>query len=142
MNIYNWLPFTEQDLVAAAAAATQFSVNYDTYTYTESAATYIGKLNSLIAPASGLAASLENAYLAPGLKGLRIGQKQISSATASVFQLRAFGQQSLTFVVTITQHLVSNKGTSNGSNNFALTMTGSGSNWQVYDIEPQQDGNT
>jgi len=65
-----------------------------------------------------------------------------SSATASVFQLRAFGQQSLTFVVTITQHLVSNKGTSNGSNNFALTMTGSGSNWQVYDIEPQQDGNT
>jgi hypothetical protein len=140
VNIYNWLPFTEQDLSIAAATATQFSVDYDTYTYTESAATYIGKMNSLIT--SDLAASLENAYVAPGVKGLRTGQKQISSATASIYQLRAFAQQSLTFVVTITQHLVSNKGTSNGSNQFSVTLTGSGSNWQVYDVEPAADGNT
>lgn len=140
VNIYNWLPFTEQDLSIAAATATQFSVDYDTYTYTESAATYIGKMNSLVT--SDLAASLENAYVAPGVKGLRTGQKQISSATASIYQLRAFAQQSLTFVVTITQHLVSNKGTSNASNQFAVTLTGSGSNWQVYDVEPAADGNT
>jgi len=93
-------------------------------------------------PTSDLAASLENAYVAPGVKGLRTGQKQISSATASIYQLRAFSQQSLTFVVTITQHLVSNKGTSNASNQFAVTLTGSGSNWQVYDVEPAADGNT
>jgi hypothetical protein len=142
VNIYNWLPFTEQDLAAAAATATQFSVDYETYTYTESAATYVGKMSDLISPASGLTASLANAYTTPGTAGLRTGQKQISSATASVYQLRAFGQQSLTLVVTITQHLVGNKGTSNGSNQFAITLTGSGSNWLVYDIEPASEGNT
>jgi len=139
-NIYDWLPFTEQNLTAAAAVATQFSVDYDTYTYTESAGTYIGKMNGLIA--SELAATLENGYLTPGTAGLRTGQKQISSATATIYQLRAFGSQSLTFVVAIDQHLVSDKGTTNGSNQFAVTLTGSGNSWQVYDIEPASEGNT
>jgi hypothetical protein len=140
VNIYDWLPFTEQDLTAAAATATQFSVESDTYTYTESPATYMSKLNGLVT--SELAAQLENAYTTPGTAGLRTGQKQISSATATIYQLRAFGSQSLTFLVTINERIVSDKGTSNGSNNFAVTLTGSGSNWQVYDIEPASAGNT
>ena len=41
MNIYAWLPFTQQDLAAAASVAVRFGVDYDTYTYTESAAAYV-----------------------------------------------------------------------------------------------------
>jgi hypothetical protein len=140
VDIYDWLPFTEQDLAAAAAVATQFSVDYDTYTYTESASAYIGKLNDLVN--SELASTLEQGYETPGTAGLRTGQKEISSATATVSSLRAFGPQSLTFVVTINQRLVSNKGTTSASSQFAVTLAGSGSNWQVNDIEPASDGNT
>jgi hypothetical protein len=140
VNIYNWLPFTEQNLVAAAQVTTRFCVDYDTYTYTESAAAYIGKMDGLID--SELAATLQDGYQAPGVKGLRTGQKQISSATATITTLRAFGQQSLTFVVTISQHLVSSKGTSNSSPAFAVTVTGSANSWQVSDIEPALAGNT
>jgi hypothetical protein len=140
VNIYNWLPFTEQDLAAAAAVTTQFCVDYDTYTYTESATAYVGKMSGLIV--SNLAASLESAYAAPGVVATRTGQKQISSGTATIIQLRAFGPLSLTFVVTATQRIVGNKGTSNASPQFAVTVTGSGSNWQVSDIELASEGNT
>jgi hypothetical protein len=141
-NIYDWLPFTEQDLISAASVATQFSVDYETYTYTESASAYIGKLNSMIYPPSGLAAELETAYMTPGTAGLRTGQRQISSATATINQLRAFGQQSLTFVVTINQHVVSDKATVNGGNQFAVTLVDSAGSWQVNDIELASEGNS
>src|SRR5271170_4860928 len=34
VSIYDWLPFTEANLAAAAQATTQFCVDYETYTYT------------------------------------------------------------------------------------------------------------
>ena len=49
--------------------------------------------------------------------------------------LRTFGPSSLTFIVTATQHLVSSHGTTNGSAQYAITVTGSGTSWQVNDIE-------
>ncbi len=49
--------------------------------------------------------------------------------------LRAFGPSSLTFIVTGTQHLTTSKGTSNGSSQYAVTLTGSGTSWKVNDIE-------
>ena len=140
VNIYNWLPFTEQDLVAAAAVTTQFCVDYNTYTYTENATAYVAKMNDLVV--SNLAASLESAYAAPGVVATRTGQKQISSGTATISQLRAFGPLSLTFVVNATQRIVGDKGTSNASPQYAVTVTGSGSNWQVSDIELASEGNT
>ena len=48
VNIYTWLPFTQQDLAAAASVATRFSVDYDTFTYTESASAYVGAMGGLI----------------------------------------------------------------------------------------------
>ena len=40
------------------------------------------------------------------------------------------------------QHLVSSHGTSNGSTQYAVTLTGSGSSWQVSDIELASAGNS
>jgi hypothetical protein len=139
VNIYDWLPFTQQDLADAAGVAVRFSVDYDTFTYTESAASYIATMNGLIT--HDLAASLQNAYSTPGTATLRTSQKQVSTATASIVSLRAFGSSSLTFIVNIGQRLAGTRGTSNSSTQYAVTLTGSGQSWQVNDIEYQSAGN-
>ena len=140
VNIYNWLPFTQQDLAAAASVAVTFGVDYDTFTYTERPASYVGKMNGLIT--AQLAATLQNAYTTPGVAGLRTGQKQVSTATAGIVSLRAFGPSSLTFIVNVAQRLVSSHGTSNGSTKYAVTLTGSVGSWQVTDVEYETAGNT
>ena len=133
VDIYSWLPFTQQSLADAAATTVKFLVNYNTYSYTESADAYVGKMNGLVT--GQLATTLRGLYLTPGVASVRTGQKQVSTGTAVINSLRAFGPSSLTFVATGTQHLATAKGTSSGSAQYAVTVTGSGTSWQVSDIE-------
>jgi hypothetical protein len=140
VNIYSWLPFTQQDLAAAASVAVQFSIDYDTFTYTESAAAYVGRMAGLIT--GQLAGTLQAAYLTPGVARLRANQKQVSAGTAVIESLRAFGPSSMTFIVTAGQRLVTARGTTSGSTQYAVTVTGSGRRWQVNDIELQSAGDS
>jgi hypothetical protein len=139
-NIYAWLPFTQQNLAAAVAVAVRFSVDYNTFTYTESAAGYVGAMGDLVT--GQLAGTLRAVYQTPGVAKLRTSQKQVSSGTAAINALRAFGPSSMTFIVTAGQRLVTSHGTSNGSTQYAVTVTGSGSSWQVSDIELESAGNS
>jgi hypothetical protein len=139
VNIYAWLPFTQQDLAAAASVAVRFSVDYNTFTYTESAADYVGAMGGLIT--GQLATTLRTAYQTPGVASLRTSQKQVSTGTAVINSLRAFGPSSMTFVVTAGQRLATANGTSSGSTQYAVTVTGSGTSWQVSDIELESAGN-
>jgi hypothetical protein len=140
VNIYSWLPFTQQDLADAASVAVRFSSDYDTFTYTESAAGYVGTMGGLIT--SQLAATLRAAYQVPGVAKLRTSQKQVSTGTAMIHSLRAFGPSSMTFIVTARQRLVSTHGATDGSTQYAITVIGSGSSWQVSDIELESAGNS
>ncbi len=133
LNIYSWLPFTQQGLAAAAAVTVKFGADYNTYSYTENAAAYVGTMNGLIT--GQLATTLQGLYSTPGVAKVRNSQKQVSTGTAVIDSLRSFGPSSLTFVVTAGQHLVTSQGTTNGSAQYAITVTGSGTNWQVNDIE-------
>jgi len=133
VDIYSWLPFTQPGLAAAAAVTEKFLVDYNTYSYTESAADYVGKMNGLIT--GQLATTLKGLYSTPGVAKVRTDQKQVSTGTAAITSLRSYGPSSLTFIVTGTQHLVTSKGASNGSTQYAVTVTGSGTSWQVNDIE-------
>ena len=47
-DIYAWLPFTQQNLAAAASVAVRFGVDYNTFTYTESATDYVGAMGDLV----------------------------------------------------------------------------------------------
>ena len=133
VNIYSWLPFTQQDLAAAASVAARFSVDYNTFTYTESASAYTSGMGGLIT--GQLASTLQAAYQTPGVAKLRTSQKQVSTGTAVISSLRAFGSGSLTFIVNAGQRLVTSNGTTNGSTQYAVTVTGSGTSWRVNDIE-------
>jgi hypothetical protein len=140
VNIYSWLPFTPQDLADAASVTVKFCVDYNTYTYTDSAAAYVGRMSGLIT--GQLAPILQTAYSTPGVAKLRTDQKQVSTGTAVISSLRAFGVSSLTFIVNTGQRLVSSRGTTHGSAQYAVTVTGSGGSWQVNDIELSNAGNS
>jgi hypothetical protein len=133
VDIYSWLPFDQQGLAAAAAVTQKFLVDYNTYSYTESAADYVARMNGLITTQE--ATTLKGLYATPGVAKIRTDQKQVSTGTAAITALRTFGPSSLTFIATGTQHLVTAKGTSSGSAQYAVTVTGSGTSWQVSDIE-------
>jgi hypothetical protein len=140
VNIYSWLPFTQQGLADAASVTEKFCVDYNTFTYSESPAAYVAKMSGLIT--GQLATTLQASYSTAGVAALRTSQKQVSTGTAVINSLRAFGSSSLTFVVTTGQRLVSSKGTTTGSTQYAVTVTGSGSSWQVDDIELASAGNS
>ena len=133
VDIYSWLPFTQQGLAAAAAVTEKFLVDYNTYSYTESAAAFVGRMNGLIT--TQLGTTLRGLYATPGVVKIRTDQKQTSTGTATISALRTFGPSSLTFIATGTQHLATAKGSSSGSAQYAVTVTGSGTSWQVSDIE-------
>ena len=140
VDIYSWLPFTQQDLANAAAVTVRFTVDYNTYSYTEDAAAYVSNMSGLIT--AQMAGTLKAGYSIPGVAQLRITQKQVSTGTAVISSLRAFGPSSMTFIVTANQHLVTSRQTTNGSMQWAVTVTGSGANWLVNDIEPKSAGNS
>ncbi len=139
VNIYQWLPFTQTELGQAAAVATEVTTDYNTFTYTESADSYVARMNGLIA--SQLSQTLKNGYATLGVAHTRTSQKQVSSGTATIDSIRTFGPSSITFVVTATQKLTGNQGSTSSSTQYAVTVTGQGGTWQVYDIEPATAGN-
>ncbi len=139
VNIYQWLPFTQPELGQAAAVATEVTTDYNTFTYTESAASYVARMNGLIT--SQLSQTLKNGYATVGVAQTRTSQKQVSSGTATIDSIRTFGSSSITFVVTATQKLTGTQGSTTSSIQYAVTVTGQGGTWQVYDIEPATAGN-
>jgi hypothetical protein len=137
-DIYRWLPFTPTELAAASRVALKFAGDYDTFSYSQNAAGYLAPMRNLVT--SQLASLLARAYSTPGVASQRASTKQVSSGTAVISSLRAFGPSSLTFVMAITQSITDTKGRSQSTMNFAVTVTNSGG-WQVSDIESASAGN-
>lgn len=139
-NIYNWLPFSQQQLSQAASVVQEFSAYYGTYSYNESTASYINRMAPFAV--SQLLKVIQSGYTAPGVAGLRNQQKQVAAGSAVINSLRSFGSGSITFVVTVNQKITENHGTSQQSNQYAVTVANSGAGWQVNDIELASLGNT
>jgi hypothetical protein len=139
-DIYQWLPFTPSELGAAASAVRQFGDAYGTFSYTETPAAYIAPIARLAS--SELAAQIKEAYALPGVAAARTSARQVSTGTADIQSLRAFGPTSLTFVVQITENLVTATGHSKQATSYAITLTGTAATWQVSDIELQSAGNS
>jgi hypothetical protein len=138
-DIYQWLPFTKPGLTSAANTAVRFGAAYGTFSYTEKAPAYVATMHGLISDT--LSAQLSAAYSAPGVASLRTSRKQVSTATASITSLRAFGPSSLTFVLSITEHITATRDGGSKTTSYAVTLTGGDSRWQVSDIELASAGN-
>ena len=138
-DIYQWLPFTKPGLDSAATTAVRFGDAYGTFSYTEKAPAYVATMHGLIS--DQLSAQISAAYSAPGVASLRTSRKQVSTATASITSLRAFGPSSLTFVLSITEHVTATRDGGSKTTSYAVTLTGGDSKWQVSDIELASSGN-
>ena len=73
---------------------------------------------------------------------MRVSRKQVSTGTAAISSLRAFGPGSLTFIVAVTQRITDTRGPSQSTVDYAVTATGSGASWQVSDVELASAGNS
>jgi len=139
-DIYQWLPFTQAQLGSAAAVVTQFGDTYGTWSYSQNATSYVATMRDLIT--SELADVIAQGYSVPGVAGQRTSRKQVSTGSAVINSLRAFGTSSITFVVTITEQITGTAGRSLDSTQYAVTVVGVGSSWQVNDIELASAGNS
>ena len=140
-NIYQWLPFSQQDLTEAAQATISFAADYDTYSYTETDKAYIGKMAAVVT--AELAATLKNAYDLPSAASMRSSQKQVATSSGQIVSIRSFGTgpSSIIFVVNITQKVAATSGTSSTTTQYAVTAIAAGGGWQVNDIELAKAGN-
>jgi hypothetical protein len=139
-DIYQWLPFTPSELATAASVTTEFSEAYGTWSYSQNARTYIATMRNLITPE--LSQLLAQDYSAPGVTSQRTRKKQVSTGSAVINSLRAFGSSSITFVVTISQEITDTSGRSPVIGQYSVTVTSDGSSWQVNDIELASAGNS
>jgi hypothetical protein len=139
-DIYQWLPFSQQSLTVAAATVVRFGDAYGTFSYTQSAAAYVRPMQSLVSPS--LAGQIAAAYSAPGVSAARNSGKQVSSGVATIESIRAFGPDSLTFIVQISTRLTEVTGRSQHATAYAVTLTGSGPTWQASAIELASTGNS
>ena len=145
VNIYQLVPFSQADLTEAAGVVRRFCTDYATYSYTESAGSYVGRMRGLIT--SDLAATLAQDYATPGVAQARTQQKQAATGGCAITALRAFGASSLTFLATLTQKTSSTSQSGQttartASNGYAITAVQSGGGWQVNDIQLASAGNS
>jgi hypothetical protein len=139
-DIYRWLPFSQAGLAAAADVVGRFAAAYASYTYTQTTAGYERQFNGLVT--ASLAAVLGRGFGTPGVAQVRTQQKQIATGTGQITGIRSFGANNITFVVAISQKVTGTKGTKRTTTDYAVTVTGAGTNWLVEDIEIASAGNT
>lgn len=140
VDIYRLLPFSQAALNQAVGVTQKFTAQYGTFSYRQTAAAYVAALRRLVTPE--LAATLARSYATPGVAQARTQQRQISSGHGTVTSLRAFGPNSLTFVVTLVQRITQRQGRSQQTGQYAITVTSGRGGWQVSDIQLATAGNS
>lgn len=141
-DIYEWLPFTQADLTAAAKTTLAFATEYVTWSYTETKAAYGGKLAPLAT--SQEVTTLEYYYSTAGVASQRAADKQVSTGSGTISSITSFGASptSITFQVSIAQRLASTTGTKRSTSQYAITVVSTGGNWRVNSIELSKLGNS
>ena len=141
-NIYEWLPFSQADLTAAAKTTLAFATDYATWSYTETKAAYGAKL-AAVAASQEVATLQYDQYGTAGVAAQMTKDKQVSTGSGTIESISSFGASptSITFSVTIAQKLASTTGTTTSTPTYAITTVSTGTGWQVNNIQLVTTGN-
>jgi hypothetical protein len=140
-EIYQWLPFTGDQLNQAVQTVNDFAAAYATWSYKDSAAAYEAQFKGLAD--AGELSNLAYTYDTQGVAQARTGGKQVSTGSGTVDRISTFGADpvSITFVVDINEKVTSAGPTSKTDNSYNLTIEMTGGSWLVDSIELQSLGN-
>jgi hypothetical protein len=136
-DIYQWLPFTQPDLTAAAKTTVAFAKDYVTWNSKESKTAYGASMASLVTAQEDT--TLENDFATAA----RAAGNAVSTGSGAIDSISSFGSNpaSITFSVTITQQVVPAQGTSASPSQYSVTVVSTGAGWQVNNIELVNVGN-
>jgi hypothetical protein len=134
------LPFSPARLQAAAALAGRFAADWDSWSWRQPAAAWLGRLRPMAAAA--LEPVLAQAAGDRGVLAQRAAARQIARATVTALAIRDLDPGSVTITATVTQVITGSSGTSRSPGSWAVTLTPDGSGWLVWDIEPAGAGNS
>jgi hypothetical protein len=140
-NIYNWLPFTQQDLDEAANVTVAFAAADETFSYIDTPKSYGQRLSSLVTPT--LLATLEQQFQPPGAASTWRQQQLTSKSGGTINRITAFGASppSITFVITLTEQTTASGKTTSTTGQYDVTTVAVAGGWQVNDIEQHGVGN-
>jgi len=141
-NIYQWLPFTQSDLTAAAKTTIAFAADYATWSPAESTTAYGAKMAALVTTQEDQTLEDDYATAAHNAGG------QVFSGTGSIDSISSFGpatntnQASITFDVVIATTVTSSKkAKTTSTSTYNITVVSTGTSWQVDNIELTSVGN-
>jgi hypothetical protein len=136
-NIYQWLPFTQADLTAAAKTTLAFATDYVTWNSKESDTAYGAKMATLVTPQEDTTLSDDFSTAAAAAGNV------VSSGSGTIDSVTAFGANpaSITFSVAIAQQVVPAKGTPASPDQYIITVVSTNAGWQVDNIELNNQGN-
>ncbi len=137
-DVYDYLPMKKEQLAAAADLAERFTAVYGTFRYDEDAAAYAARLKAYTTPELG--ALLTRTVTSAGAVEQNRADELVSRATAKLKEIRQVGKGSIVFVVTGNRRVTAKSGDKLLTEEYAVTVSESGSDWRVFDIMPADEG--
>ncbi|WP_304453535.1 hypothetical protein [Nocardiopsis sp. YSL2] len=139
LDVFDWMPFSEAEFRAAGATARAFGEAYGTIDYTQSPESYYAAMEDLATPE--YAGVLSEATRAGAFWEEMSGVEAVAEGRAEVDRVRTFGEDSITFVVTVQS--ITETGDAEFDEElgeFAVTVVRSGNRWRVFDFQPGDAG--
>ena len=139
LDVFDWFPFTQEELTAAGATARAFAEAYGTIDYTQDPESYYSGMEELAT--DDYASVLSDTTRAGAFWDEMSEVEAVAEGRAVVDQVRTFGDDSITFVVTaqsITQ--TEDAGFDEDLGEFAITVVRDGDSWLVHDFQPADAG--
>ncbi|MBQ1083549.1 MULTISPECIES: hypothetical protein [unclassified Nocardiopsis] len=139
LEVLDWLPFAEEELQAAGATAQAFAEAYGTIDYSQDPETYYASMEALAT--DEYAEVLSDANRVGAFWAEMSEAEAVAEGRAEVQEIRTFGTDSLTFVVT-TQSITETGDSEFDEDlgDFAVTVVRDGGTWAVFDFQPADAG--
>ncbi|MFD0774110.1 hypothetical protein ACFQZ2_09255 [Streptomonospora algeriensis] len=139
MQVMEWFPFNEAEFKAAAATAQEFARAYGTIDYSKSPENYYAGMQELAT--DDYAETLAQNSGASAMWQDMAEQEAVSEGRANIESVRAFGDNSVTFVVKAQSITEGSDGATEDLGEFAVTVSEEGGEWRVYQFQPADAGN-
>jgi hypothetical protein len=137
-DIYEYLPWTREQLAGSADVARRFLAQYATHRHDEDPISYAERLRSFTT--AELAESLTRTVTDPARVEQERADQVVSDGTAKIRSIRTFGENSITWVGTATERITAASGAKEVVQEYAVTTIQVGDAWRVYDFNPAEAG--